>query len=229
MAQAQLQSARARIQALEGRVRDEVRGKRKAEAETLVAGMLTESGLPGQAQTRIKRLIEADVSRFVEADVPTLKLPADVDVLPDEAKALWMERYFAALPEGEEPAMHKAWAALADAGWKKDEKGEWAGPQSAETPGQLAPENTAMAAGTPEAPAAPAATAESLRRAIGDAIVHEREYLASVSGAGQVTGMGGGDGQSAPQAQEAQLEESFTQMGLTKEQAKIAAAGRVRR
>jgi len=59
------------------------------------------------------------------SDPPTIELPPDAAQLPEDAQALWLESYVTCLVDDtEEACMHKAWAAIADAGWK-NEQGQW--------------------------------------------------------------------------------------------------------
>jgi len=227
------------ITAMEARLR-----QLKRENAQNRAGKIVEAGLVGQpaaVQSYVRQLVEADIRRFVEQEEmaatpaepagelapvatdlspgspPNLELPPDVAALPEEAQALWLETYTAALPEGEEVAVHKAWAAVFDAGWMQNEAGEWVKAQA---------EPVAPEAGMAEI-VTPPMTEAQLRGRIASLVASRRQELASLTNAGQVRGMGG---QAEPQTQskitEAQQKRAFLDMGLTEAQAEIAMRGR---
>lgn len=225
------------ITAMEARLRQLKRENAQNRASKVVEASLV--GQPAAVQSYVRQLVEADVRRFVEQEVaapaepagelapvatdlspgspPNLELPPDVAALPEEAQALWLETYTAALPEGEEVAVHKAWAAVFDAGWMQNEAGEWVKAQA---------EPVAPEAGMAEI-ATPPMTEAQLRGRVASLVASRRQELASLTNAGQVRGMGG---QTEPQAQskitEAQQKRAFLDMGLTEEQAEIAMRGR---
>lgn len=201
---------------------------RKAKAEQIVTRMLGESQLPAASQQRIRKLVEADVRKFAEADdmpiapvgadmsagdPPTVELPPDAADLPAEAQKIFLAAYVEALPNGQDQALHIAWAAVYSAGYYKDESGAWQ-------------------QNTPDLPSDTPILPEALQASVAEAIRQEREYLQAVTGAGRISGLGGGNGgdsvngagSATPDAGKS-LEEAFSIL-LPPEQAKIAARGR---
>jgi hypothetical protein len=67
--------------------------------------------------------------------------------------------------------------------------------------------------------------AEALKASVKESVAAEVDYLAKITGSGQVRGMGGA-GTAAPVDVDASLNESFRALGMTESGAKIAAAGR---
>jgi hypothetical protein len=67
--------------------------------------------------------------------------------------------------------------------------------------------------------------AEALRASMKESVAAEVDYLAKITGSGQVRGMGGA-GTAAPVDVDASLAESFRDLGMSESGAKIAAAGR---
>lgn len=243
----QLQSELTRLKASLATVQRVVRTQR---ARDIVAEVTR--GLSASTSAHVRRLVESDVRRFVEqegeleltteppgevapvspdldaGDPPQVELPPDAGALPEEAQVVFLETYVAHIAEGEEMATHKAWAAVAAAGWVKDEaSGEWA---------KVEPEIIAAIVadelgGEPPAdlPAqAGAVTEESLRRLVAQAVKSEKEYLARVTGAGRITGIGGipiteSESESDVKARRVK---SYRKMGLTEAEANTAVEGR---
>ena len=202
---------------------------RKTKAEQLVNTALAESGLPKPSQARVRKLVEADVRRFAEADEPiapvgsgmsagdppTIEIPPDVAELPPEGQSVWLTAYTDSVASGPDQAVHMAWAAVYSAGYYKDESGAWQKEQSGDAAGLLPAASESV----------PPETA--LQAAVAEAIKQEREYLAAVTSAGRVQGMGGGDReQPDPAATTEARVASFRKMGLTEAEAKIAVTGR---
>lgn len=231
------------INEMEARLRQLKKENAQNRADKILEAGL--SGQPSTVQSYVRQLVEADVRRFVEqeemvaapaepagelapvateltpGDAPTLELPPDVGALPEEAQALWLETYTAALPEGEEVAVHKAWAAVFDAGWMQNEAGEWV------KSGAAAPEIVAPPSVEPEMAAPPPMTEAQLRGRVSSLVSQQRRVLAALTAAGQVRGMGGqADTESQTKITEAQEKQAFLDMGLTEEQAEIAMRGR---
>jgi hypothetical protein len=227
------------IRTMEARLRTLKKEQRKADAEKVL-----EAGLKGQptaVQSYVRQLVEADVKRFVEqeeevapmerpgelapvatdlerGDAPKLELPPDVGALPEEAQALWLEAYTANLPDGEETATIKAWAAVFDAGWKQDEAGVWVKAKVA-TIAPVEPVEPEMVE--------PMMTEAQLSGRINSLIRQRRAELATLTAAGQVRGMGGqASTESQQKITEARQKQAFLDMGLTEEQAEIAMRGR---
>jgi len=245
MAVKNIKEAQTEIERLSKQVLTFQRQARQQKADAVIGGVLAESGLPKQAQTRVRRLVESTMRRFVEqegeeappateppgelaptspdlgtGDPPALELPPDVATLPEEAQQIWLTNYTANLAEGEETAVHKAWSAVYADGWLKDEaSGEWFRMEP-EPPTEPAPE---------PAPAA-TVTEEALRKAVRQAILAERAYLAQATGAGRITGMGGApqpltEAQQEKEERERRLK-AYRDMGLTEAEAAIAVEGR---
>lgn len=235
MTQVKLTEAQKKIARLMAALRQSKRDARKTEADRLVGEALAGSALPAEAQTRVRSLIEAQVKAFIEApeevpvpesqpagelaptgsdlnpgDPATIELPPDVGELPAEAQAIWLESYVTELPKGEERAVNLAWAAIYAAGWVKGEQG-WSHEQVAQ----------------PAMPAEPALTAEALRTKIQQTITSEKEYLAKMTEAGKVSGLGSGSTPVQPTTSgDAQLTEAYKAWGLTEAQVKVAVSGR---
>lgn len=237
-----LTEAQKKIVRLTAELRRAKRTARQTEAEKVVGEALAQSALPVEAQARVRTLAESAVKSFVEAepapaaepagtlapagtglnpgDPATIELPPDVAELPTGAQETWLETYVQELPKGEERAVNLAWAGVYAEGWVKGESG-WYREQAAQP--ALPPD--AMPNAVPVA----ASTAESLRAAITTAIAGEKTYLAKMSEAGRVSGLGGGGGVGGqPVASEADalLLEAYKGWGLTDKQAKVAVQGR---
>ncbi|HJW83935.1 MAG TPA: ChaB family protein [Anaerolineae bacterium] len=230
------QSTIARLTESQNRARRlQKRTDRKTQADQLVDEALKGSSLPVDAQARVRKLIEAPLHQFVEADgatsdkpiaptgaglsagdPPTIELPPDVAELPPEAQAIWLRTYTTNLATSESQALHMAWADVYSAGYAQDDAGAW----------KLEQPNAAPDTGG-------GMTSDVLQQSIRQAVDEEKAYLSKIAEAGRVAGMGGGTtpgGQPGSSAQagagDAQLEEAFKGWGLTPEQVKIAAKGR---
>lgn len=241
----QLQSELTRLKASLAAVQRVVRTQR---ARDIVAEATR--GLPAGTSAHVRRLVESDVRRFVEqegdveltteppgevaptspdlgaGDPPQVELPPDAGALPEEAQVVFLETYVAHIAEGEEMATHKAWAAVAAAGWVKDEaSGEWAKVEPEIIAAIVADE---LGGEPPAEPPTEMVTEESLRRLVAQAVKSEKEYLARVTGAGRITGIGGipiTESESEGDVK-ARRVASYRKMGLTEAEARTAVEGR---
>ena len=244
----ELREAKLRVATLEAALKNEQRQTRQGQADKIMSEALASSGLPAKAQTRVKQVVEATIKQFVEQiELPTVTLPADVEALPDEVKAVWTQCYFGCGVTGE-AAAYKAWGAVFDA-FDHQDNGNWTpkaapegempegeppmeaapvAPEGEKPEGDGAPTEDKM---KPEEEAAcedgkkPVMSAASLQASIRQAILSERAYLAEVSGAGRVKGMGSAPAPKPEAITEANLEEAFAAL-LPEKEAKLAAAGR---
>lgn len=224
-------------------------------AKLIVDESLVNSQLPPAAQIRVRKLMEAAISKLVieqvgandappvpepagelapegaglkPGDPPTVELPPDAAALPEDAQRLYLETYTSELPKGDKRAVNLAWAAVYAAGWVQNESEEWYNESKPpETPDQpQAVDNS----GTPVDQTA--SVMASFRHNLLEAIHSEQDYLTAL-GSGSVRGMGTSITDAAGTTQPAQpgqvaanLTEAFASMGLTKEAAEVAARGR---
>jgi hypothetical protein len=236
MAELKLTEAQKKIVRLSAALRQAKRDARKTEADRIVGEALAGSALPVEAQTRVRLLAEASIKRFVEADPQaeppgtlaptgsalsagdpaTIELPPDVAELPTDPQGIWLETYVAELPKGEARAVNLAWASVYAAGWVKGDQG-WYSEQA-----------TQPAVPAEPMPLTASATTEALRSALAKAVASEKAYLAKVTEAGRVTGMGGGAGGAGAIEDNAdeKLVEAYQGWGLTDKQARVAVQGR---
>lgn len=227
-----------RVATLETQLGQASKKERELKAEQIVTGALVKES--PQVQKRVRRLVEGTRRAFVEqdpgstmpgelapidpdaqaGDPPKIELPPDAAALPEAAQAVFLETYTAHLAEGEDMAVHKAWAAVSAAGWIKQ----------GDTWTKLEPEEVAAAVLSDDVESeVEIVSEESLRAAIKAAVDDERAYLAEVTGAGQITGMGAGTEPGQPvdaEQSRASLKEAYMESGMTEEQAELAAAGR---
>jgi hypothetical protein len=229
---------------------------RVKDADRIVGEALAGSGLPAEAQTRVRSLSEAAIRRFVEAaddptpatepagtlapagsglkpgDPPTVELPPDVAALPEQAQSLWLEAYVESLPKGEKRAINLAWAAVysdgwveGDNGWYKEQTQQPAMSDGMPADGSSPALGTSLMAAARANAARQPLTEDGLKTAIAAAVKAEKAYLAKVTGAGAISGMGTDSTPEAGSGGQA-LAEAMQGWGLTVEQAKIAAKGR---
>ncbi len=202
---------------------------RRQRAAELTNGLLSASSLPTSAHAHVRRLVEAQVRRFVEqdepveiaadvevaivpspdlepSDPPTIEVPAEV---PEDKRTEWVTAYLEATEAGTEPAqaVHVAWAAIIEGG-------------EAKVPEEVAGEVMDVF------------TEAKLGEAIRQAIVQEAQYVSTMTGAGRVMGMGGISAQAllekAPEIDEAAEVKSWQALGLSESEARVAHAGRGR-
>ncbi len=232
-----------RVATLEARlVIAEKREREQSAEQTLTSALVTESP---HIQARVRQLVESKRRAFVEGegdsagstlpgelaptnpeasagDPPKIELPPDAASLPEEAQAIYLETYTAHLAEGEDTAVHLAWASVHAAGWIKQ----------GDTWSKMEPEDVAAAVLGDEEIAADGdvevVTEEAFKAALGEAIKAEREYLAQATGAGRITGMGAAPNvqEASTEASRASLVEAYMAGGMSEEQAKLAATGR---
>lgn len=242
MSKTQIEQLAERVKALEAHNRQLEKDKRRMAADNLVQEAL--NGQSPQIQQRVRQLVEAPLRAFVEqeelppgaeapgdlapvdpeadpGDPPKIELPPDAALLPEAAQSIFMKTYVVHLGEGEDMAVHQAWVAVRAAGWVKE----------GDTWTLMAPEEVADAVAdvAPEPQPGEPATEETLGEALANAIKAERAYLAEVTGAGNIAGMGAGAQPSQAPTQEqahAALVEAFIASGMSEAQAKVAAAGR---
>ncbi|MCK4958406.1 MAG: hypothetical protein KAT00_03380 [Planctomycetes bacterium] len=202
---------------------------RKQRADELTAKLLAASPLPAGAHAHVRTLVEGQVRRFVEqeepavgdgeatvaivpspdleaSDPPTIEVPPEV---PEDKRTEWVTAYLEATEAGTEPAqaVHVAWAAIISGG-------------ETEVPEEVAGEMVDVF------------TEAQLAEAIHDTITTEAKYISTMTGAGQIMGMGSVNAQALleqlPEVDEDAEIASWQKLGLTEAEARIAHIGRGR-